>query len=82
MVGSEVGRLVGLGLGRDGVVLGVGRADGVGEDVAGGGVGVVVSGASSGNAGSANRYLSGSSFNAAVASAMNCRQIGPGPVEP
>jgi hypothetical protein len=69
--GSQVGRIV-LG-------TGCGAVDGGFEGGVEGGLGDRVS---PGNFGASKRYLSGSSFNAAVAFRMNWRQIGPGPLAP
>jgi hypothetical protein len=74
-----------LGAGdRVGLVLTLGRTSvGVGGGAVDGGVdGAVGDGVSPGNSGFLNRYLSGSSFSAAIDLSMNCRQIGPGPLAP
>lgn len=74
---SHVGRGV-LGAGRGAVDVGAGGRGGVERGVDG-----VLGGCVwPGNFGSSNRYSSGSSFNAAVASRMNWRHIGAGPLAP
>jgi hypothetical protein len=73
--GSHVGRTsVGVDFGVDWRV-GCGAVDGAGA-------GPLFDGVSSGNFGSSNRYLSGSSLSADVACSMNCRQIGPWALAP